>query len=250
MRYKESVNIKKIEEIKRVLTIQSDFLHLNFFEKEGLLMSNVRANLWFMFSIALNALGNSFMIAANLGSAPWTSAGQNLASILPISIGLCIILLNFGAFVVSYMMKTRLTLLTIIKSMGLAFVFGLCIDLFVSLHHLIFIPDNMVLRFLYLLVGINFVAAAVCIYFQLHSVYLPCDYLLKAFAKLKQNYTVGTIFCMSIPLSISMLIFLFQHHLTGLGIGTILFIFGLGFLIDRYNYLIVINKSLNANSHI
>ncbi|RBW69975.1 YczE/YyaS/YitT family protein [Bacillus taeanensis] len=210
-------------------------------------MRNTHVNLWFVFSITLNALGNSFMIAANLGSAPWTSAGQNLASILPISIGICIILLNCVAFILSGLMKIKFTLATVIKSMSLAFIFGLFIDVFVYMHHIIYIPDNIWLRCLYLFIGINFVAVAVCIYFQLHAVYLPCDYLLQAFAKLKQNYTVGTIFCMSIPLSISMFIFLFQHHLTGLGVGTILFMLGLGFLIDRYNHLIVINKTRYIN---
>lgn len=63
--------------------------------------------LWFVGSITLNALGNSFMITANLGSAPWTAAGQNLASILPISLGVCIIFMNFCSFVLSYMMKTK-----------------------------------------------------------------------------------------------------------------------------------------------
>lgn len=51
--------------------------------------------LWFVCSIMLNALGNSFMIISHLGSSPWTAAGQNLGSILPFSIGVCIIILNF-----------------------------------------------------------------------------------------------------------------------------------------------------------
>ncbi|MFP3121739.1 hypothetical protein OH784_02875 [Ectobacillus funiculus] len=204
--------------------------------------------LWFVCSITLNALGNSFMIVANLGSAPWTAAGQNLVSILPVSIGVCIIILNFFSFILSYLMKTRLTLMTIIKSMALAFFFGMFIDLFVYVHHIVYVPENIWIRCLYSLIGINLVAVAVSIYFQAGSVYLPFDYLLQAFGKLKNNYTVGTIFCMSIPLSVSILIIVFQHHVAGLGIGTILFMFGIGFLIDHYNRWIVIHKAPTQNA--
>ncbi|HZH59729.1 MAG TPA: DUF6198 family protein [Metabacillus sp.] len=205
-------------------------------------MESLRVSLWFIFSICLNALGNSLMITANLGSTPWTSAGQNLVTILPLSVGTYIILFNVFSFGVSYLLKVRLNWQTMIKSMLLALVFGFFVDAFVFILNLLFVPENIWIRLLYLLFGLNFIAIALSIYFQLKSVYLPLDYLLQAFAKLKKNYTVGTIICMSIPISISMIIFLVQHHLTGLGIGTILFVFGVGFLIDRYIKMLVINK--------
>ncbi|PKG21909.1 hypothetical protein [Niallia nealsonii] len=202
--------------------------------------------LCFISSITLNALGNSFMITANLGSAPWTAAGQNLASILPISLGVCIIFMNFCSFILSYMMKTKFTLATIIKSMALAFIFGLLLDFFEYIHHMVYIPENIWIRCLYLIIGINLIAVAITIYFQLGSLFLPFDYLLKAFERLTQNYTVGTIFCMSIPLVLSILIFIFQHQLSGLGLGTILFVFGMGFLIDHYNRWIVLHTITEA----
>ncbi|MGP7818074.1 hypothetical protein [Niallia sp. 01092] len=206
-------------------------------------MRSLPVNLiWFICSITLNALGNSFMIMANLGNAPWAAAGQNLVSILPFSIGVCIIILNFCSFLLSYLMKIKFTVVTIIKSMALTFVFGIFIDLFVYLHHIVYVPENIWILCLYLLIGFNLIAVAVCIYFQSSSVYLPSDYLLKAFGKLMDNYTLGTIFCTSIPISISIIIILFQHHVTGLGIGTMLFMFGIGFLIDLYNRWIVIQK--------
>lgn len=232
------------------LAVYLAMIGTKYCEKEEIMMRGLPVNLlWFVCSITLNALGNSFMIIAHLGSAPWTAAGQNLVSILPVSIGVCIIILNFFSFILSYLMKTRLTLATIIKSMALAFFFGMFIDLFVYLHHIVYIPENIWVRCLYSLIGINLVAMAVSIYFQLGSLYLPFDYLLQAFGKLKNNYTVGTIYCMSIPLSISILIILFQHHIAGLGIGTILFMFGIGFLIDRYNRWIVIHKVPEQNAH-
>lgn len=213
-------------------------------------MKNISANLlWFICSITLNSLGNSFMIIANLGSSPWVAAGQNLASILPFSIGACIIILNFFSFILSYLMKTKFTLVMIIKSIGLAFVYGMLVDLFVYLHHIMFVPENLWIRCLYSLIGLNLIAVAICIYFQSSSVYIPSDYLLKAFGKRMNNYTIGTIICMSIPLSISILISLFQHHLTGIGTSTILFVFGNGFLMDYYNRWIVLDKVLQQNIH-
>ena len=201
-----------------------------------------RVNLWVVLSISLNALGNSLMITANLGSSPWTSAGQNLVSIMPLSIGSAIILFNVSSFVLSYLLKVRFTLWTVVKSIVLSFVFGLFIDVFVFLLGLIFASENIWIRSLYLVIGINFIAIALSIHFQCNSVYLPLDYLLQAFAKLKKSYTVGAILCMSIPLSISTSICLFRHHVIGVGIGTILFVLGVGFLIDRYNQVIFINK--------
>lgn len=213
-------------------------------------MKNIPVNLlWFVCSIMLNALGNSFMIISNLGSSPWAAAGQNLAFILPLSTGTCIIILNFFSFILSYLIKTKFTLAMIIKSMALTFVFGMFIDLFVHLHHIMYVPENLWIRCLYSLIGLNLMAVAVCIYFQSGSIYLPSDYLLKAFGKRMNNYTVGTMICTSIPLSISILIILFQHHITGLGISTFLFMFGIGFLIDLYNRWIVIDKVPQQNMY-
>ncbi|WP_121613413.1 hypothetical protein [Mesobacillus foraminis] len=204
-------------------------------------------HLCFVGSIALNALGNSFMITANLGSPPWTAAGQNLASILPFSLGVCIIFMNLCSFVLCYMLKTELTLATIIKSMALTFVFGLLIDFFESLHHMVYIPENIWVRCVYLFIGIHLISVAVSVYFQLNSVVLPLDYLLKAFGRLMRNYTIGTIFCMAIPISICILIFAFQHDVIGLGAGTILFVFGVGMLIDLYNRWIAVPRGKELN---
>ncbi len=132
--------------------------------------------------------------------------------------------------------------------MALTFVFGLFIDFFEHIQHMVYIPENFWVRCLYLIVGINLIAAAVCMYFQLGSLYLPFDYLLQAFGRLLKNYTVGTIICMSIPLSLSIVIFILHHHLSGLGLGTILFVFGIGFLIDYYNRLIVIHTVTETES--
>ena len=203
--------------------------------------------LWFVCSIMLNALGNSFMITSHLGSSPWTAAGQNLGSILPFSIGTCIIILNLFSFILSYLMKTKFTLIMIAKSMGLTFIYGMFVDMFVSLHEAVYVPDDIWIRCLYSLIGLNFIAIAISIYFQASSIYLPSDYLLKSFGELMNNYKIGTIVCMLIPLSTSVVIILLQHHVIGLGISTLLFVFGSGFLIDYYNRWIVLNKYKKPN---
>lgn len=137
----------------------------------------------------------------------------------------------------------------IIKSMVLTFVFGIFIDLFVYLHHILYVPENIWIRYIYLFIGLNLMAVAICIYFQSSSVYLLSDYLLKAFGKLMKNYTLGNILCTSIPLSISILIIVFQHKVIGLGIGTMFYMFGMGVLIDYYNRWIVIHKVPEQNTY-
>lgn len=203
--------------------------------------------LWFVCSIMLNALGNSFMIISHLGSSPWTAAGQNLGSILPFSIGVCIIILNFFSFILSYLMKTKFTLIMVIKSMGLTFIYGMFVDMFVSLHQVVYVPENIWVRCLYSLIGLNFIAIAISIYFQASSIYLPSDYLLKSFGKLMNNYKIGAIMCMLIPLTTSIVIMLLNHHVIGLGISTLLFVFGSGFLIDHYNRVIILNNYKKPN---
>ncbi|WP_100009976.1 hypothetical protein [Lentibacillus sediminis] len=200
-------------------------------------------SLWFIFSITLNALGNSFMIISNLGSAPWTSAGENLVFILPFSVGVCIIILHFFSFFLSYFMKMKLKFKMIGKSLATAAVFGVLIDLFLYLHQIVHVPDAIGVQYLYLFIGLNLIAAAICIYFQSSSVYLPTDFLLKAFGKLVKNYTLATILWTAIPLSIGLIIILFRNQVVGIGPGTLLFMFGLGFLIDQYNRWIVIGKA-------
>ncbi len=198
---------------------------------------------WFLFSVTLNALGNSFMIISNLGSGPWTSAGENLVYVLPFSVGVCIIILHLFSFLLSYFMKVKITMEVIVKSMALAVMFGAFIDLFLYIHQLLYVPEHTAARYIYLFIGLNLIAIAICIYFQASSIYLPTDFLLKAFGKLMKNYTLGTIVWTAIPLSIGVIIIIYRQQINGIGLGTLLFMFGIGFLIDQYNRWIVIQKT-------
>ncbi|QKY68330.1 hypothetical protein [Lentibacillus sp. CBA3610] len=200
-------------------------------------------SLWFVIAITLNALGNSFMIISNLGSAPWTSAAENLEYLLPFSVGVCIIILYFFAMLLSYFMKIKFTVGMIVKTIALSVIFGVFIDLFLYLHQMVYVPNDLGIRYIYLFIGLNLIAVAICIYFQASSIYLPSDYLLKAFGKLMNNYTTGTILCTAIPLSISIIIIIYRQSINGIGPGTLMFMFGMGLLIDIYNRWIVINKT-------
>jgi uncharacterized membrane protein YczE len=149
----------------------------------------------------------------------------------------------------------KFTVGMIVKIITLSVIFGVFIDLFLYLHQMVYIPNDIGVRYLYLFIGLNLIEIAICIYFQSSSVYLPSDYLLKAFGQMMKNYTVGTILCMAIPLSIGIAIIIYRGTITGIGPGTLLFMFEMGFLIDLYNRWIVIHKTpenytLNENSRI
>jgi len=175
------------------------------------------------------------MIVAHLGSAPWAAASQNLAAVIPLSIGLCTIVLQLFALLLTTLMGSRFSMRLILKSLLLAVFFGLLIDVFVSLHHFIYTPDQIWVRGLYTLIGMNGVAAAISIYIQISRVLLPFDYLLQAFARLAKSFSLGTIICLSIPLAICIIFSFVFHQFIGLGIGTLVFILANGFLIDQYN---------------
>lgn len=183
------------------------------------------------------------MIISNLGSAPWTSAGENLVYVLPFSIGVCIIILHLFSFFLSYLMKMKITIEVILKSMALAVLFGMFIDLFLYIHQLIYVPEQTITRYLYLFIGLNLVAIAICVYFQASSIYLPTDFLLKAFGNWMKNYTLATIVWTIIPLFIGMIIIVYRQQINGIGPGTFLFMFGIDFLIDQYNRWIVIRQT-------
>ncbi len=198
---------------------------------------------WFLFSVTLNALGNSFMIISHLGSAPWTSAGENLVYVLPFSIGVCIIMLHLFSLLLSYFMKMKITIEVILKSMALAVLFGIFIDLFLYIHQLLYVPEHTISRYIYLFIGLNLIAIAICVYFQASSIYLPTDFLLKAFGKLMNNYTLATIVWTIIPLSIGIIIIVYRQQISGIGPGTFLFMLGIGLMIDQYNRWIVIQQT-------
>lgn len=197
-------------------------------------MTKQQINLWFIGSILLNACGNSFLIIAGLGSSPWTAAGQNLAEVLPLSIGICTILLQIFSLVLALALGSRFSIKVIVQSLALALIFGLLIDLFTNLLQYLFIPQSLALRLLYMLIGMNAIAAAIAIYVQANRILLPFDYLLQSFAKRAGSYTAGTILCLSIPLIISLIFSYVNQRLTAIGLGTLLFILFNGFLIDRY----------------
>lgn len=180
------------------------------------------------------------MITANLGNAPWTSAGETLELILPFSVGVCVTLLHFFSFLLSYLMRIKLGIKLVIQSLLLAVFYGLFIDVFLHFHQMIFIPESLFIRFIYLFMGMNLIAIGICIYFQSGKVYLPTDYLLKAFGQRMKNYTFGNILFTAIPITIALAIVLYKQTFVGVGIGTVLYMFITGMLIDQYFRWIII----------
>lgn len=183
------------------------------------------------------------MIVAHLGSAPWAAASQNLAAVIPLSIGLCTVVLQLFSLLLTTLMGSRFSVGLIIKSLLLAVFFGLLIDVFVNIHHFIYTPDQIWVRGLYTLIGMNGVAAAISIYIQISRVLLPFDYLLQAFARLAKSFSLGTIICLSIPLTICTIFSFVFHQFIGLGIGTLVFILANGFLIEQYNKKIMLTRT-------
>ena len=199
--------------------------------------------LWFICSLTLNAFGNSMMILAHIGSPPWTGAGQNLSALTPFSIGISMIIMQVFALFLTYLMGTKFTLFTIIKSFMTTFIFSLLVDLFVYMLGYLYLPDNWWIRVLYAFIGINGIAAGVSMYIQLGSVLMPADYLLRSLIRLTKNIALGSIISQLIPVMISILFSLSMHQLmNGLGIGTIFFVLLNSFFIDFYSRHIHFSK--------
>lgn len=196
--------------------------------------------LLYLFAILLNALGNSFMIAAHIGSAPWTSASEALAHISPLTVGLAIVALHSIALLATVLLGGRFSWWTVIASFSLVVLFGTAIDFFLSIQSQIFLPDTIPERMLYMVIGMPLISLGISLYLQIGYVLMPPDYFMKTLITRVKSTSRGATISLAIPFSIASVLSLFEQQLLGIGFGTFVFLFFNGLLIEQFQRLFVI----------
>jgi len=188
----------------------------------------------YLIAILINALGNSFMIVATIGSAPWTAASEALSEVTPFSIGISVVILHTIALLIALSLGSKFRLWTIAESFLLAVLFGLAIDAFIYLHETLYLPISLVERIVYFLIGVPLISLGLSLYLQIGYILMPPDYLMKSLITTFNKTSIGATISLAIPFLLACLLSLFEHEWIGIGFGTVFFLIVNGPLIDRF----------------
>jgi len=200
-------------------------------------MSQQKRIVIYLFSILINALGNSFMVTASIGSAPWTSASEAVAAISPLTVGLAIIVLHVLALIAALSLGSRFSWWTIVLSFALVVLFGAAIDFFLSIHQLIYTPQGLWMRVVYMLIGMPLISLGLALYLQIGFVLMPPDYLMKSLISRFKSTSLGATISLGIPFLIACFFSLIERELIGIGVGTFIFLLLNGPLIEWFQRL-------------
>ncbi|VWX33230.1 YczE/YyaS/YitT family protein [Exiguobacterium oxidotolerans] len=200
----------------------------------------------YLFSIIINALGNSFMVTAAIGSAPWTSASEALARISPLTVGLAIVCLHIFALGSALALGSRFSWWTIILSFSLVVLFGAAIDFFLAIHQLLYVPSNLVTRSVYMIIGMPMISLGLALYLQIGFVLMPPDYLMKSLISRFKSTTIGATISLAIPFLIASVLSIVEHELIGIGVGTFVFLLLNGPLIEFFQRIFPISNRVKS----
>ncbi len=191
----------------------------------------------YLMAILINALGNSFMIVATVGSAPWTAASEALSEVSPFSVGTSVVVLHTIALLIALSIGSTFRLWTIVESFLLAVVFGLAIDAFMLIHEVFYIPTALIGRVSYFLIGVPLISLGLSLYLQIGYILMPPDYLMKSLIVKFKKTSIGATISLAIPFLLACLLSLFKQEWIGIGVGTLVFLIVNGPLIDWFQRL-------------
>jgi len=195
----------------------------------------------YIVAILINALGNSFMIIATIGSAPWTAASEALSEVSPLSVGGAVVALHTIALLIAIALGKKFGIWTIIESFLLAVLFGLAIDAFILLHEAIYIPTGWLARVCYFVVGTPLISLGLSLYLQIGYILMPPDYLMNTLITRFKKVSLGATVSLAIPFILACLLSLVEHEWIGIGVGTVIFLLINGQLIDWFQRIFPIH---------
>lgn len=189
----------------------------------------LKKTLLFGTGIFVMAMGAAFSVRSDLGVSPVTCLPYVLAEILGVSIGTTTIgVYLFNMLLQALILRRDYKLINLLQ-IAASFAFGYFTDLGVWLVS--FLPaDLLVLRILYLLVGICLVALGILLYLTTDTIALPTDGTVKAIACKGgfRLHNVKMIYdCVSTALAVIFSL-LFLRGIRGIGVGTVAAAFGVG----------------------
>lgn len=199
----------------------------------------------FVFSLLLNALGNAVAITTNLGSNPWTAAGQGLAATFGISLGTALV--SFGVFVLllNSILAREIDFRRIIGNFLFMFPFSYLVDWFVTYLNGSFIStSNLYVKLIFNVIAIIVIAVAVAMYQQANLFLHPNDELMLT---IRSKYTLGNatkaqLIAYMIPMFILALAFYINDQWFGIGVGFVASLFLQGPIVDLTHQFFFVRK--------
>ncbi|MDO9547240.1 MAG: hypothetical protein Q7J07_10905 [Pelolinea sp.] len=175
-----------------------------------------------MLGFFLYGLGINLTINARLGLSPWGVFHQGLSFHFGITMGTAVSIAGTAILIIDYFLKERIGWGTISN----VFLIGTFIDV-VERANFIPFPENIVLRFLMMILGMAIISLATFLYMSAQLGSGPRDGMMVAFTKLT-NKPVGLI-----RSSIEIAVLIIGYLLGGtVGWGTLIMSLGFGFFIQ------------------
>ncbi|SUO96886.1 YczE/YyaS/YitT family protein [Suttonella ornithocola] len=171
-------------------------------------------------ALILFGLGEALLILANLGATPWSVLAQGISRQTSLSIALATLWISVIVFLLWLPLKLRPGLATIINIFLVAFAFGIFL-------RLISPPITMTSRIFYCLLGILTIGIASAFYLTCRLGTGPRDGLMIGICE-KTNWQIGIVRSL-LEITVCLLGWLMGGVV---GIGTLLFAFGIGWVVQ------------------
>ena len=186
------------------------------------------------------ALGIALSVKSNLGVSPVTSVPLVLAKISGLSLGIMTTLIYIFNMAIQAVILRRDYKPVNLLQIAVTFLFGFFTDATLWLTAFLPATDNYIVRFIYLALGIAFVALGVFFYLSTSLIVLPTDGTVQAIV-LKGRFKLHQVKigydCASTALAL-ILSLLVLRGIEGIGIGTIAAALGVGKLLGVFSGLL------------
>lgn len=183
----------------------------------------VHRTLRLIFGLFVLALGSFLTIQANVGLAPWDAFSMGFSYITGLSYGKIVVLTGFVIIIIDFLLKEKIGFGTIIN----ALLIGTFVDIIASLQ-LIPKMQSWILGLIMLLIGQFILCIGSYYYISAALGCGPRDALMVALGKRLPNVPIGVIRG-TLEGSVLLIGWLLGAKV---GIGTVLSVFGIGFLIQ------------------
>lgn len=169
------------------------------------------------------SLGISFSIEANLGVSPVSSLAYALTLITDISVGVMTLLSHTLFIVAQAILQKTMNLKHSIMQLMVAFLFGFLTDLTLFLVRLLPEPDHLVMRWVFLMISMVFVASGLFAYMNARLPSLPYDELTRVISERFQiRFSQAKVSSDLLSVGIAgLLCIVFIQSLGSIGIGTL-----------------------------
>jgi len=201
-----------------------------------------RRYIMFLIGLTFNAFGVAFITKASLGTSPIAAIPYSLSLIVPsLSLGNWVVIFNILLVLIQLiLLKRDANKIELLMQVGIAFVFGYCIDLSLLCIRS-FSPATYAAKLMSLLAGCVIIAMGAYLQVTADVVMLPGDAFVRAIARIARRQYGGVRVICDISMSViaAALCLIFLRELLGVREGTIITAFLVGNIIKLFTKLLL-----------